>query len=249
MIICCIPARYGSTRLCGKPLLMFNDKTMIQCVYKQVAQLSDILDEIVVLTDDERIQSSVQMIDGKCAIITEPCLNGTERICRYLSKLSDTSVDVVVNVQGDEPFINPSHIRQVILDYHKYKLLDPLMMCSTLHYETRNLKEIENKSRGKMVLDENSNIMYCSRNIIPVNKQQLPVADYDYKIHVGVFVFDKNYLMEHYNNNNTPLQLCEDIEWLKIIEQGYHIHSTKITEHEIGVDTLEDYKYLLAKYS
>jgi len=90
--------------------------------------------------------------------------------------------------------------------------------------------------------------MYCSRNIIPSNKKENVVSGHMYNIHVGIFVFDKDYLLNHYCKENTPLQLVEDIEWMKIIEQGYKINTIFVDEAERGIDTPEDYKYLCSKY-
>lgn len=99
-------------------------------------------------------------------------------------------------------------------------------------------------------MDKNNNILYCSRNIIPAvkNKNCEINKNFVYKGHIGVFVFDKDYLINEYCNENTPLQLCEDIEWLKILEHGYKINSVEVQHGEVSVDTMDDYKYLLQKY-
>ena len=276
-IIVCIPARYQSTRLPGKPLLTINNKTIIHHVYDNVAKLKNI-DEIVVLTDDNRIKDEVESFGGNCCIITDECLNGTDRIIRYLKKniknesidelnktskkglwnvewVNDTTVKmnipsrIIVNVQGDEPFINHNNIQLAIDNYIAKRKLDEKIVCSTLFYKTRNQESIRNKSRGKAVLDLKGNIMYCSRNIIPSGKKQDIIPDHDYNIHIGIFVFNENYLLHNYFNNNTPLQLCEDIEWMKIMEQGFKINAVEVAEHEIGVDTIDDYNYLKNKYT
>ena len=108
-IIVCIPARYKSTRLPGKPLLKINNKTIINHVYDNVRKLNNI-DKIIVLTDDDRIKDEVESFGGNCCIITDECLNGTDRIITYLKKNNITNYDIILNVQGDEPFINPKHI-------------------------------------------------------------------------------------------------------------------------------------------
>jgi 3-deoxy-manno-octulosonate cytidylyltransferase (CMP-KDO synthetase) len=250
-IICCIPARYNSTRLEGKPLLKINGKTIINHVYDRVMMVNSehfIINKVVVLTDDIRIKNEVESFGGYCIIIKEDCLNGTDRICWYLDKYTNENLNsIIVNVQGDEPFIDPDNIMLAIHNYID-NINDKKMVCSTLYYETTNINEIKNPSRGKLVLDNNNNIMYCSRNIIPVNKKQQIIENHPYKIHIGVFVFNRYYLMNHYRNNNTMIQLCEDIEWMKIMEQGYHINAVKTDTHEIGIDTIDDYNYLLNKF-
>jgi 3-deoxy-manno-octulosonate cytidylyltransferase (CMP-KDO synthetase) len=240
-ILCCIPARYNSSRLPGKPLLKFNNKTIINLVYEKAQQT--IVDEIIVLTDDQRIYDEVLSFGGKCVIINEDCLNGTERIIIYLKSINHDKYDIIVNIQGDEPFIKPHVINQTINNFIKKK-----PECSTICFKTLNQNEILSKSRGKVVVDNFNNIIYCSRNIIPSNKKENIIKNHEYNIHVGIFVYDKNYLLEHFCKENTKNQLLEDIEWLKIIEQGFKINTIFSEEMERGVDTIEDYDYLKKKY-
>lgn len=244
-ILVCIPARYKSTRLPGKPLLKINDKTIINHVYDNVKKLKNIdVNNIIVLTDDIRIQEEVKNFKGNCEIINEYCLNGTDRILHYLKK-SNKKFDMIVNVQGDEPFTNSKNIQTAIDNFLNKK--DEITVCSTLFYKTLDEKSIKSKSRGKIVLDIKGNIMYCSRNVIPSGKNKDIIPIYKYNIHIGIFVFDYNYLVTKYKFN-TPIQLREDIEWMKIMEQGYKINAVEVYDHEIGVDTKEDYEYLLQKY-
>ena len=107
-------------------------------------------------------------------------------------------------------------------------------------------EEVDSRSRGKLVLNKNSDIMYCSRNIIPATKKNMYNPKMVYRIHVGIFVFKYSYLINEYMKENTYLQLQEDIEWLKIIEQGYSINAVKIESAERGGDTIEDYNHLIA---
>lgn len=238
----CIPARYGSSRLEGKPLMKICNKTIINHVYDNVSKLNY---KTVILTDDDRIYNEVIGFGGNCEMITEDCLNGTERIIKYLQK-HNISSGVIVNVQGDEPFINHHNIEKAINNYFEKK--DDKLVCSTLFYSTKDSHEIKSRSRGKLVLDKNNNIMYCSRNIIPAFKSMEFNPEHTYKIHVGIFVFDCDYLLNYYQKENTNLQLCEDIEWMKIMEQGFRINAVEIENHEIGVDTIEDLNYLKEKY-
>jgi 3-deoxy-manno-octulosonate cytidylyltransferase (CMP-KDO synthetase) len=243
-IICCIPARYQSSRLPGKPLLEIDNETVITRVYKQVKKCKRI-DEIVVLTDDIRIKEEVEKNGGNAVMILEDCLNGTERIISYL-KLSKNDVDIVVNVQGDEPFINPVDIDYCIENYFyrkyniKFNVLetefknDEQLVSSTMCHILENEKSIlENRSKGKVILDKNNQI----------NK------DATYYGHIGVFVFDKDYLINEFSKENTTYQIYEDIEWMKIIEQGYKINTVIVEEQERGIDTQEDYEYFLNKYN
>ena len=245
-VLVCIPARYHSTRLPGKPLLKINNKTIIQHVYDNVSKLENV--SIMVLTDDERIRLEVESFGGNCVIITEDCLNGTDRIIQYLKKIEISDGTTVINVQGDEPFIDHNNIQLALDNYIEKRKTDDSIVCSTLYYTTQDQANIRNKSRGKAVMDLKGNIMYCSRNIIPSGKKQDIVPNHNYNIHIGIFVFNANYLLNHYYDNNTPLQLTEDIEWMKIMEQGFKINAIEITSHEIGVDTVDDYNYLTSQY-
>lgn len=240
-ILCCIPARYNSSRLPGKPLLKINGKTIINLVYEKALQTT--VDDIIILTDDIRIFNEVKSFGGKCIIITEECLNGTDRIISYLKSIDHSKYDIILNLQGDEPFINPNIINDVIKNF-----IDKKPSCSTICFKTANKEEILSKSRGKSITDNFNNIIYCSRNVIPSNKRDNVIENHLYNIHVGIFVYDKTYLLEHFTRENTPNQLLEDIEWLKIIEQGFKINTIFSEKMERGIDTMDDYNYLKNKY-
>ena len=239
-ILCCIPARYESSRLPGKPLLKINNKSIIQLVYEKAQQT--IVDNIVVLTDDERIYNEVISFGGNC-VMTGEALNGTERIVNYLKSINQNNFDIVVNIQGDEPFIKPNAINMAIENF-----IEKEVACSTICFKTKHTEEILSKNRGKVVVDNLNNIMYCSRNVIPTNKREHIITNHKYNIHVGVFVYDITYLLNNYNKPNTENQLLEDIEWLKIIEQGFKVNTIFSDKMERGVDTMEDYLYLKNKY-
>lgn len=242
-----IPARYGSTRLNGKPLLEIDGKTIIRRTFEQTMK-SKFIKKVIVATDDDRIVNEVAKIDGDAIKIEEPCLNGTERICKILNKIPET-YDIIVNVQGDEPFIDPENIDLCIQKYLENEK-DPMMVCTTIHSNILNEEDLENRAIGKMVMDANDNIMYCSRSMIPHTKSGKPDPNFQYLAHIGVFVFRRSYLALFLESPNTPAQLAEDIEWLKIIEMGFRIKSYLAPKnYEIGVNTPEDYEFLLKKYS
>jgi 3-deoxy-manno-octulosonate cytidylyltransferase (CMP-KDO synthetase) len=249
MIIGLIPARYNSTRLEGKPLLIFGNKTMIQKVYEQSIK-SKYIDKVYVVTDNIKIKKNIEDINGNVLMITDKCLNGTERICLAINKFPQLFKDskYIVNIQGDEPYIDPLNI-----DIAIKKLINSsndTIKCSTLHYKIENNNDLQDLSIGKLVLNKNNYILYCSRNCIPSNKNNTyNTNNCDYYGHIGLFVFTKEYLQNHFLNINMPLQLEEDIEWLKIIEQGFQIISSCVQNYEKGVNTIEDYNYLILKYS
>ena len=257
MIIALIPARYQSTRLPGKPLLKFGEYTMIQRVYLQTIK-SVYVDKTYVLTDSEEVKNNVEEINGNVLMVPDDCLNGTERICIALDRFKELfeDVEMIVNVQGDEPFIKPNQIDIAISKYRNNFSSEnkDLLACSTLHFKIEKRDMLSDRSIGKLVLDNNSNILYCSRNTIPSNKtgeyklDENGKLEFPYYGHIGLFVFNKDYLLNKYMEKNYPLQIHEDIEWLKIIEQGYKICSTCVQDYEIGVNTIEDYNYLVNKY-
>jgi 3-deoxy-manno-octulosonate cytidylyltransferase (CMP-KDO synthetase) len=241
-ILCCIPARYNSSRLPGKPLLKINNKTIIQHTYEKAIKTKS--HDVIVLTDDKRIFDEVKRFGGKCSIVTQDCLNGTERIIHFLNQINHDEYDIILNIQGDEPFIEPTVVNKIIDNFlpgHKF-------VCSTACYKTKDKNEILSRSRGKTIVDNNNNILYCSRNVIPSCKKNFIIDNYFYNIHVGIFVFDKTYLLRYFTNPNTQYQLAEDIEWLKIIEQGFTVNTIFSNKMERGIDTIDDYNYLKNKY-
>jgi len=245
MIIAVIPARYQSSRLPGKPLLEINGKSIIQRTLERT-KMSKYIDRVIVATDDDRIKNHVESCCGEVIMTSSDCLNGTERICEALEQIGD-EYDVVVNVQGDEPFIDPEHIDYCIEKYLENKT-DQQMVCTTVHYPISDMNDLYNRTIGKMVMDRNDNVLYCSRAMIPHTKTGNPSSDCSYYAHIGIFVFRRSYLPE-YTTGNTPAQLSEDIEWLKIIEQGYRLKSYRVDSSEIGVNTPDDFNYLSKKYS
>ena len=135
-----------------------------------------------------------------------------------------------------------------MIDLTINNFLEQKPACSTICFKKNCKEEILSKSRGKVVVDNFNNILYCSRNIIPSNKTENIIHNHLYNIHVGIFVYNKEYLLEHFTRLNTTNQLLEDIEWLKIIEQGFKVNTIFSEEMERGVDTMEDYEYLKNKY-
>ena len=241
-----IPARYQSSRLPGKPLLKIGDNTIIQRTYQQTIK-SKLINDVFVVTDDDRIMEHIQEIGGKAIKITDECLNGTERICKALQVL-DESYDIIVNVQGDEPFIDPENIDLCIAKYLENEN-DKMMVCTTIHTILEDVNEISNRTIGKMVIDKYDNVMYCSRAVIPHTKNGQLDKNNKYNGHIGIFVFRRSYLPKFLSDENTPAQLSEDIEWLKIMEHGYRLKSYAVKTSEIGINTIEDFNYLSKKYT
>lgn len=240
-----IPARYNSSRLEGKPLLKIGDKTIIERTYTQTKK-AKLVDRIWVVSDDDRIINHVKSFGGEVLKMDLECPNGTVRIARVLDKIPK-KYNIIVNVQGDEPFIDPDHL-DFIINKSLEDQEDEQVVCSTIHSEIINKNDYNNRGIGKMVLDVNNNVLYASRALIPHTKTGNSLQNHKYYAHIGIFVFRRSYLPKFLEHPDTPAQISEDIEWLKILEMGYKIKSYEVPNYEIGVNTLDDFNYLSNKY-
>lgn len=232
-----IPARYASTRFPAKPLAMLGGKTVIQRVYEQVA---GVLDEAYVATDDERIESAVKAFGGKVVMTSVDHKSGTDRCYEACTKIGG-DFDVVVNIQGDEPFIQPSqlHALKVCFD-------DPTAQIATLvkpFSVTDSFEALENVNSPKVVVNTNWNAIYFSRSIIPYqrNADKLEwLKGHTYYKHIGLYAYRKEVLKEITSIPQSSLEIAESLEQLRWIENGYKI-KVGLTEVEtIGIDTPED---------
>ncbi len=226
-IIGIIPARYSSTRFPGKPLADICGKPMIQRVYER-AKLSGGLCEVIVATDDDRIFECVMGFGGK-AIMTDSSLpNGTARCEQAVKNFPD--VDAVINIQGDEPLLDP-----VMIDEAAELLRDN--ECVTLCSELND--DFGNPNTVKVVLDQDGNALYFSRSLIPYKRNESDLPIYQ---HIGIYGYSVKFLHEYVALPSTPLSEAESLEQLKILEHGRKIR-VKITSSKrpsVGVDTQED---------
>lgn len=232
-----IPARYASTRFPGKPLAMLGGKTVIQRVYEQV---KDCFDDLYVATDDERIASCVNEFGGKYVMTLPDCKNGTER-CLDAYKNLNLQCDVIVNIQGDEPFI-------------QRKQVDALMACfdsaetdiATLvkpFEKADGLERLECPNSPKVIMNADGFAIYFSRSVIPylrgVEKEKWLDNHVFYK-HLGIYAYRTDVLKEITVLEQSPLEKVESLEQLRWLENGYKI-KVGITDIEtIGIDTPED---------
>lgn len=224
-----IPSRYASTRLEGKPLKDICGHTMIEWVYKRT-KLSN-LDEVVVATDDERIYGEVERFGGKAILTSKEHENGTSRIAEVCTKYED--YDVIVNVQGDEPLIEPEMINSIINSFKE----DDTISMSTLKYKIDTMEEIENPNYVKVITDKKGYALYFSRSVIPYPRK-LDIQNY-YK-HVGIYGYKRDFVVEYAKMEPTPLELSESLEQLRALENGYRIKVIETPYKIIGVDTQEE---------
>ncbi|MBR0079344.1 MAG: 3-deoxy-manno-octulosonate cytidylyltransferase [Synergistaceae bacterium] len=225
-----IPARYASTRFPGKPLAKIFEKTMIQHVYER-SKLSKSLCDVIVATDDSRIFECVESFGGKAVMTDSNLPNGTARCEQAAKNFDDKNIDAVINIQGDEPLLDPLMIDEVS------ELLNENNECVTLCNEIH--EDFNNPNVVKVVLTLDNSALYFSRSLIPYkrNKNNFPIYQ-----HIGIYGYEINFLHKYVTLKNTPLSDSESLEQLKILEHGYKI-KVKITgskNKSLGVDTPED---------
>jgi len=234
-----IPARFGSVRFPGKPLAEISGKTLIQRTFEN-AKRCTLFGEIVVATDDERIAEHVASFGGKAIMTSEECPTGTERIAEAVGKGGFDDVEIVVNVQGDEPTLEPQVIERVITELAN----DPKAVMSTVVVKIQSEEEANDHHVVKCVIDEDSHALYFSRALIPSGKTGKWREDFTYYKHIGLYGFRREFLLRYSDLEPTPLQKAEDLEQLKVLEHGHKIKVAIVDSEAIGVDTPEDLQKL-----
>lgn len=220
-----IPARYQSSRFPGKPLANICGKPMVWWVYQQCLKVSK-LDEIYVATDDRRISDICNQCGMNVVMTSGRHRTGSDRVGEVASKIEG---DLFINIQGDEPLIDPREIEEVISIFD-----DDDVDFGTLRIEIVDPEEIQAYSTVKVVCDKDSNALYFSRSIIPSNKKDGPVARVFR--HVGIYAYRKPFLLRFVNMPQTELELGEGIEPLRAMENGYGIKVKETKYQSIGVD-------------
>lgn len=228
-----IPARFASTRFPGKPLIDIDGKTMIQRVYEQAIK-SKLINQVIVATDSKEIFNCVKNFKGNAVLTSKNHKTGTDRICEVARKIRS---DIIVNIQGDEPFINPKDIDNAI----KPLLKDDTLNVSTLAVELSN--DINNVNKVKVVFDKNNNALLFSRSLLPNNFKS--IAKLIYYKHLGLYVYRKNFLLKFNKTKQTTIELAESLEQLRILWMGEKIRVVLTKEDSISVDTKSDLRRIL----
>lgn len=226
-----IPARYGSTRLPGKPLLPIAGRPMIEHVYERVARARGI-DRVVVLTDDERIARAVEAFGGSWEMTPEDCASGTDRIAWAVRQWRQEDVAAVVNIQGDEPLIDPEVV-SLLARHLADNPQDPLV---TLAAEARP-DELDNPNAVKVVLSLTGQALYFSRSRIPYPRN---AGGFQPLKHIGIYGYQCAALLRLAELAPTPLERSESLEQLRALENGIPIRVLRVGEAAPGVDTQED---------
>ncbi|MSR29963.1 MAG: 3-deoxy-manno-octulosonate cytidylyltransferase [Gemmataceae bacterium] len=232
-----IPARYASSRLRGKPLLRETGKYMIQHVYEQALQ-SQIASQVIIATDDSRIQAACARFKAPCFMTSKKHPSGTDRVAEVASQLNCA---LVLNLQGDEPLANPQAI-----DLLFRQLLDhPESSMATLATPIRNNEEFHNSNCVKVVHDSQGRALYFSRSPIPYCRDGQP--DFSprpspYLLHLGMYAYRKEFLLKLAEIPVHPLENIEKLEQLRVLASGQDIRLGIVEERTLGVDTYEDYQ-------
>lgn len=232
-----IPARYASTRFPAKPLAMLGGKPVIQRVYEQVA---GVLDDVCVATDDERIEKAVEAFGGKVVMTSVNHKSGTDRCYEAYCKVGK-GYDVVVNIQGDEPFIQRSQLEAV-----KACFDDEATQIATLVKPFRpedGFDALENVNSPKVVVNRQMQALYFSRSIIPFQRSRDRkdwLANHVYYKHIGLYAYRASVLKEITALPQSPLELAESLEQLRWLENGYTVKVGISDVETIGIDTPQD---------
>ena len=234
-----IPARYGSTRLPGKALKPIRGKPMIQRVYERCVQ-ANVLDRVCVATDDERIVREVEGFGGRAIMTSPDHPSGTDRLAEAVQSpdVDVAAADIVVNIQGDQPFIDP-----MMIDEAAQPLLDdPSLEMATLMHPISKPEDLQDPAVVKVVVDREGFALYFSRSLIPYPQKPIPHSVYE---HVGLYVYRRDFLVQLARLAPTMLERVESLEQLRVLEHGYRIRVVETTclDDEFSgfsIDTAED---------
>jgi 3-deoxy-manno-octulosonate cytidylyltransferase (CMP-KDO synthetase) len=231
-----IPARYASSRFPGKPLALLGGKPVIQRVYEQAIK---VLPEAYVATDDERIADTVRQFGGQVIMTRADHKSGTDRIEEACQKIG-TTADVIVNIQGDEPFIQPSQIETLCQLFD-----DPDTQIGTLGKPFETMEAAENPNSPKIVCDRRGFALYFSRSVIPYVRGKETkdwLNEFPYLKHLGLYAYRRQVLHAITQLPQSPLELAESLEQLRWLENGYRIRVGRTNVETVGIDTPEDLK-------
>lgn len=229
-VLCVIPARYASTRLPGKPLAMIAGKPMIQRVYERACQAKK-PQEVLVATDDARVEEAVKAFGGDVLMTSPDHPSGTDRLAEVALNYQD--VDVIVNVQGDEPLIPPEVIDNLAEVFEQ----DPTLQMATIKSKM-DPEDYDNPNAVKVVTDLNGFALYFSRSLMPYPRKK--PADYTVYKHVGIYAYRRDFLLQFAALPPTELESIECLEQLRALENGVKIKVLTNNFVGIGIDTPED---------
>ena len=226
-----IPARYGSSRLEGKPLLEACGKPIIQWVWEKGSKCKDI-DRVIIATDDERIFNACKKFGAEVEMTSTNHKSGSDRIAEVASRHPE--IGYIINVQGDEPLIEPDNIELV----RKGVVEDDSADISTLVREIKDEEEVNNPNLVKCVFDLNGYAMYFSRSKIPYERN---VGKSKFYGHLGIYGYKKEALFKMTKLSQTPYEMAESLEQLRALQNGMKIRVSVVENVPVGIDTIEDF--------
>jgi 3-deoxy-manno-octulosonate cytidylyltransferase (CMP-KDO synthetase) len=233
-VLACIPARYGSTRFAGKVLAKDTGKFLIQHTYEQ-ACLAKLPDKVIIAADDERIAAAAKSFGAECILTSPEHKSGTDRIAEAVT---DIDVDIVVNLQADEPEIDPENIdylAKLLLDNHQCRM-------ATLVAEFENAEQVKDPNIVKVVVDKDNCAIYFSRAPIPYDREKSGIGKMQqYLRHLGIYAYRKEFLLKITALPQTKLEKIEKLEQLRPIEHGFPILVGKVKHICGGIDTPRQY--------
>ncbi|MFH1338278.1 MAG: 3-deoxy-manno-octulosonate cytidylyltransferase [Candidatus Omnitrophota bacterium] len=232
-----IPARYSSTRFEGKVLADIFGKPMIQHVWER-AKKALLLDDVIIACDDERVFSAAREFGANCVMTAKGHLSGSDRITEVVSPIE---VRVVVNIQADEPLIEPLMIDSLVEALQR----DKAIYMATMVKQIKDAKEINNPNVVKVVIDKNNHVLYFSRAQIPYRAKDAEIKPVYYK-HIGLYAYTKDFLFTYKNIPSSRLEQAEKLEQLRVLEEGFRIKVIETKFETIGVDTPQDLEKIKA---
>lgn len=227
-----IPARYAATRFPGKLMQMLGDKTIIRHTYENTKNTL-LFDEVIVVTDSEIIFNEIVQYGGYAMMSKQTHESGSDRIAEAVAGIE---VEIVVNVQGDEPFVKREILEDLLAVFRND--VNHQIQVASLMYPVVNEEIIRNPNHVKVVVDNNSNALFFSRSIIPFQRDK-NISPVYYK-HIGIYAFRKNALMHFTQLKPTPLETIEKLEQLRYLETGVKIKMVLTDTNTVSIDTPED---------
>ncbi|MHC4536530.1 MAG: 3-deoxy-manno-octulosonate cytidylyltransferase [Planctomycetota bacterium] len=240
-ILAVIPARFSSTRFAAKVLAKDTGKFLIQHTYEQ-ACLAELPEKVIIAADDEKVVAAAESFGAECILTSVDHKSGTDRIAEAVT---DLDVDIVVNLQADEPEIDPGNI-----DYLARLLMEnPDYPMATLSADFQNAGQVADPNIVKVITDSNGGAIYFSRLPIPYDRDKSGVGNIrQYQRHLGIYAYRKEFLLKITKLPQTPLEKIEKLEQLRVIESGYNILVGKVEHTCDGIDTPEQYAEFVKRY-
>ena len=241
-----IPARLDSSRLPKKVLLDLKGKTVLQRVYEQCLKVKNV-DGVYIATDSIEIKEVCETFTDKVVITKSTHQSGTDRIGEAVSAIA---CDIVINVQGDEPFIEPSLIEALVNSFSNSEI-----SMSSAMSKINNVKDLQNSNVVKVVVDSQNNALFFSRSMLPFPRDVKEISTSNKVLekcqffrHIGIYGYRKEFLLHYINMKQSPLEKIEKLEQLRALENGFKIKMIETDSSLMGIDTREDYEEALKKY-